>query len=119
MRELSGHMERAVYAICKWKEGSLDNIKTPKQLLPTGVPSRWDPDQLLHPLFCSATPAAMGNGMVKCRFVSGDCGVMDGDCEERLHCCSAQCTRLTYAVLEICTERASLVNGFMELKMKG
>lgn len=60
MRELSGHMERAVYGICKGKEGSLDNIKTPKQLLPTGDPTRWDPDQLPHPLFCSATSAAMG-----------------------------------------------------------
>lgn len=64
MRELSGHMERAVYGICKGKEGSLDNIKTPKQLLPTGDPTRWDPDQLPHPLFCSATSAAMGLGNV-------------------------------------------------------
>lgn len=59
------------------------------------------------------------NGIGKCRFVSEDCGVTDVDCEERLHCCSAQCTRLRCAVLEICTGRASLVNGFMELKMKG
>lgn len=79
-------MERVVYGVCKGKEGALDNVRTPRQLLPMGIPISWDPDQLPLPLFCSVTPAAVGNGMVKCRFVSGDCGDTNGDCKERLHC---------------------------------